>query len=116
MTQTWDTRAYQKNGAFVHKLADGVLEWLAPQPGERILDLGCGDGQLTARLVATGAIVVGVDASAEMLAAARVRGIDAHEGRATRIKAQIMGQIMDRIRVFAAHWWISSSAGRMPIS
>ncbi len=82
MTQTWDTRAYEKNGAFVHGLADGVLEWLRPQPGERILDLGCGDGQLTARLVATGAIVAGVDASAEMLAAARSRGIDAHEGRA----------------------------------
>lgn len=82
MTQRWDTRAYEKNGAFVHGLADGVLEWLDAQPGERILDLGCGDGQLTERLAATGASVVGVDASAEMLAAARSRGIDAREGSA----------------------------------
>ena len=45
MTQTWDTQAYEKNGAFVHGLAGGVLEWLAAQQGERILDLGCGDGR-----------------------------------------------------------------------
>jgi ubiquinone/menaquinone biosynthesis C-methylase UbiE len=82
MTQSWDTQAYEKNGAFVHGLASGVLEWLAAQPGERILDLGCGDGQLTQRIAATGAGVVGVDASPEMLAAARARGIDAQEGRA----------------------------------
>ena len=82
MTQSWDAQAYEKNGAFVHGLAGGVLEWLAAQPGERILDLGCGDGQLTQRIAATGAIIAGVDASPEMLAAARSRGIDAHEGRA----------------------------------
>ena len=82
MTQSWDTQTYEKNGAFVHGLAGGVLEWLAAQPGERILDLGCGDGQLTQRIAATGADVVGVDASLEMLAAARSRGIDAQEGRA----------------------------------
>jgi len=80
MTQSWDAQAYEKNGAFVHGLAGGVLEWLAAQPGERILDLGCGDGQLTQRIAAAGAVVVGVDASPEMLAAARSRGIDAHEG------------------------------------
>ena len=47
MTQTWDPRTYEKNAAFVHESAGEVLEWLAAQPGERILDLGCGDGQLT---------------------------------------------------------------------
>ena len=41
----------------MHGLAGGVLEWLAAQPGERILDLGCGDGQLTQRIAATGARV-----------------------------------------------------------
>ena len=58
MTQTWDPQAYGQNGAFVHGLAGGVLEWLEPQPGERILDLGCGDGQLTQRIAATGARVL----------------------------------------------------------
>ena len=82
MEQTWDSRAYEKNAAFVHGLAGGVLEWLAAQPGEHILDLGCGDGQLTQRIAATGAYVVGVDASSQMVAAARARGIAAEEGNA----------------------------------
>ena len=82
MPQTWDPATYAKDGAFVHELAGGVLEWLAPQPGERILDLGCGDGQLTQRIAATGAIVTAVDASAEMVAAARARGIAADQSAA----------------------------------
>jgi SAM-dependent methyltransferase len=77
MRQTWDPQAYSREGAFVPQLGSGVLEWLAPKPGERILDLGCGDGQLTARLAATGALVTGVDASPAMVEAARARGIAA---------------------------------------
>ena len=75
MTQTWDPQQYGREGAFVHKLAAGVVEWLDPQAGERILDLGCGDGQLTARLVSTGADVIGVDASPTMVESARARGL-----------------------------------------
>jgi len=82
MQQTWDPAAYGKDGAFVHKLAGGVLEWLAPQPGERILDLGCGDGQLTQRIADSGSIVTAIDASAEMVAAARQRGVAADQGPA----------------------------------
>jgi len=82
VTQTWDPQAYGKHGAFVHGLAGGVLEWLAAQPGEEILDLGCGDGQLSRRIAATGARVTGVDASPQMAAAARERGIVAREGSA----------------------------------
>ncbi|MFC5863006.1 class I SAM-dependent methyltransferase [Acidicapsa dinghuensis] len=77
MVQTWNPATYVDNGAFVPALGAGVLEWLNPQPGDRILDLGCGDGQLTARIDAAGADVVGVDASAAMVEAARDRGIDA---------------------------------------
>jgi SAM-dependent methyltransferase len=77
MTQTWDPDAYARDGAFVHGLAGGVVEWLAAKPGERVLDLGSGDGQLTGRLAAAGANVVGVDASEAMVAAARARGIAA---------------------------------------
>ena len=77
MTQTWDPLAYARNGAFVHGLAGGVLEWLNADVGEFILDLGCGDGQLTQRIAACGAQILGVDASAEMVAAARERGVEA---------------------------------------
>jgi SAM-dependent methyltransferase len=82
MTQTWDAKDYGQNGAFVHGMAGGVVEWLDAKANESILDLGCGDGQLTQRLASAGARVIGVDASPEMLAAARSRGIDAREGSA----------------------------------
>ena len=85
MTQIWDTQAYERNGAFVHGLAGGVLEWLNAQMGEYILDLGCGDGQLSQRLAATGAYVLGVDASPEMIAAARERGIEAEQANAENL-------------------------------
>ena len=82
MTQTWDPKTYGQNGAFVHELGGGALEWLAAQPGENILDLGCGDGQLTQRIAATGATVTGVDSSPAMVAASRARGIAAEEASA----------------------------------
>jgi trans-aconitate methyltransferase len=82
MAQTWDPETYGRNGAFVHQLAGGVLEWLDAQPGERILDLGCGDGQLTLRVAATGARVTGADLSPEMAAAARARGVEAEVANA----------------------------------
>ena len=50
---------------------------LALEPGEKVLDLGCGEGALTEKLVALGAVVVGVDAAAEQVDAARARGLDA---------------------------------------
>ena len=49
MTQSWNPTVYAEIGSFVPALGAGVLVWLAPQSGERILDLGCGDGQLTTR-------------------------------------------------------------------
>lgn len=76
--QRWDAAGYAKNARFVADLAGEIVSWLAPQPGERILDLGCGDGALTEQLARSGAIVVGVDASASMIEAARRRGLDVH--------------------------------------
>src|SRR5512138_2182814 len=75
--QTWDPERYARNARFVSDLGAPVVELLAPRPGERILDLGCGDGALTEKLVALGCEVIGVDGSAEQVAGARRRGIDA---------------------------------------
>ena len=52
------------------------LSWLDPKPGERILDLGCGDGALTEKIALAGALVTGVDTSTDLLLAARERGLD----------------------------------------
>ncbi len=75
--QEWNSSRYAENARFVSDLGQAVFDLLNPQPGERILDLGCGDGALTEKIVAAGAQVVGVDASSDMVAAAKKRGIDA---------------------------------------
>jgi SAM-dependent methyltransferase len=75
--QHWSAARYAETAHFVPALGAPVLELLAPGPGERILDLGCGDGVLTEKIVAAGATVVAVDAGPDMVAAARARGLDA---------------------------------------
>ncbi len=85
MLQTWDPQRYADNARFVAELGMPVLDLLAARPGERILDLGCGDGFLTAKLVAMGVTVVGVDASAALIAAAHALGLDARLGDAQRL-------------------------------
>lgn len=71
MKQTWDTDLYQGSHSFVWQLGQGVVDWLDPQPGERILDLGCGSGQLTQAIADRGAIVIGIDGDAAMVTAAQ---------------------------------------------
>lgn len=74
--QEWRAEGYPHHAGFVAVLGRPVVELLAPQPGERILDLGCGDGTLTAELAAHGIEVVGCDASPELLEAARAKGLE----------------------------------------
>lgn len=75
--QQWNPERYVKHAGFVAELGLPVLELLNPQPGERILDVGCGDGWLTEKLAHIGCEVVGVDGSAEQIAAAQARGLTA---------------------------------------
>lgn len=75
--QQWSAGSYDTHARFVSDLAAGVVDWLEPRPGERILDVGCGDGVLTAELRDRGVDVIGVDSSEDFIAAARGRGLDA---------------------------------------
>lgn len=74
--QTWNTEAYAAHGRVNANLASELIALLAPRAGEQILDVGCGDGTLTARIAATFAIVTGIDAAPSMLEAARARGLN----------------------------------------
>ena len=77
---TWNAETYARNARFVSDLGAPLLELLAPRPDQRILDLGCGDGALTAKIAASGASVLGLDASASQVAAASARGLEARLG------------------------------------
>lgn len=73
----WSAEKYEANARFVTDLAGPVMALLNPKPGERILDLGCGDGPIAKALQDMGCSVKGVDASADMIAGARALGVDA---------------------------------------
>jgi trans-aconitate methyltransferase len=73
VTKTWDATTYDRDFAFVSAYGAELLDWLRAQPGERILDLGCGTGELAERIAATGAAVIGIDSDPAMIEAARTR-------------------------------------------
>ncbi len=107
-TSRWDAADYAANAAFVPALGAPVVELLAPQRGERILDLGAGDGALTVKLVEAGATVVAVDASPDMVAAAQARGLDAHAVDGQRLT---FGPEFDAVFSNAAlHWMLDPAA------
>ena len=73
-TTSWSPDTYASNARFVSELGEPLLKLLDPQPGETVLDLGCGDGALTEKIAAAGSLVVGVDSSSAFAQAARARG------------------------------------------
>ena len=76
-TSRWDADDYARVGGFVAELGMAALDLLDPKPGERILDVGCGEGALSLKIIDRGAEVVGIDDSLEMVEAARAKGIHA---------------------------------------
>lgn len=107
-SQNWDPKKYEVNGRFVSDLGAAVLDLLAPKAGESILDLGCGDGALTVKLVEVGANVTGVDGSAEMIEAAKALGLNAHvaDGQALTFDSEF-----DAVFSNAALHWMADIDG-----
>ena len=108
MTEGWDTREYDRDFAFVSAYGAELLDWLNPQPGETVLDLGCGTGELAAKIAGTGATVIGIDSDPAMIEAARQRLPDA-DLRVADAHDFTVEQPVDAVFSNAALHWMPSS-------
>ena len=109
--QRWDPERYRRWAPYVPELGRGVLDLLDPRRGERVLDLGCGDGELTAQLAARGCRVLGVDRSAEFVAAARQRGLTALQADARHLAGpELAAGSFDAVFSNAVLHWIPDAA------
>jgi SAM-dependent methyltransferase len=104
--QTWNAAGYDKHVRFVTDLGLPVFQLLAPQPGERILDVGCGDGVLTKKLLEAGCEVVGLDSSPDFCAAARALGLTVVEASASEMSFE---REFDAVFSSAALHWMKDA-------
>lgn len=102
--QTWRADDYAKDARFVSDYGLSLVDLLAPQKGEHILDLGCGEGALTQVLANAGADVMGVDASLDMINATKARGLDA---QVVDGEALLFNQEFDAVFSNAAMHWMT---------
>lgn len=110
MTTAWDAQRYDRSFGFVSRFGRDVLELLAPVPGERVLDLGCGTGDLAADLAARGIDVLGIDADPAMIAAARQRHphvmFEQGDGHTFVLKKPVHAVVSNA----ALHWMVRPAA------
>jgi trans-aconitate methyltransferase len=121
-TSSWDAGDYARVGGFVAALGEAALDLLDPQPGEHILDVGCGDGTLTERIAKRGASVVGIDNDVSMIGAARAKGLDARLMDAAQLKFgeafdaafsnATLHWVLDKERAARAIWFALKAGGR----
>jgi trans-aconitate methyltransferase len=106
----WDAQSYQDRHSYVFKHGEGLVELLNPKPGEAILDLGCGSGQLTAKIAEAGARVSGIDLSPDMIAQASANypGIEFSVGDATTFA---LAEPVDAVFSNAVLHWVNDAAG-----
>lgn len=104
MNITWDAKGYQDQFQFVPQYGESVLSLLDAPEGSFVVDLGCGNGALTRKLAEKGYRVLGIDASSEMLAAARADnpGLPFCEGDAVTFSLQRPADAIFSNAVF--HW------------
>jgi trans-aconitate methyltransferase len=110
MSTSWDAKQYQQRHSYVFQYGQAVLDLLTPRKGERILDLGCGSGQLTAAIADAGAAVIGIDSSPEMLAEARAH-YPAIEFRLGDAAGFALESPVDAVFSNAVLHWVKNAAG-----
>jgi SAM-dependent methyltransferase len=121
-TSDWDATDYARVGGFVAQLGEAALDLLDPQPGEHILDVGCGDGTLTLKIKEAGADVVGIDNNLSMIGAAKAKGLDARLMDAAQMKFgeafdaafsnATLHWVLDKERAARAIWFALKNGGR----
>ena len=121
-TSEWDAADYARVGGFVAELGEAALDLLDPRPGEHVLDVGCGDGALTARILERGATAVGIDNSLSMVASAKARGLDARLMDAADLRFSeafdaafsnaTLHWVLDKERAARAIWFALKPGGR----
>ncbi len=121
-TSDWDAADYARVGGFVAQLGEAALDLLDPQPGEHIIDIGCGDGTLSEKIVQRGAAVVGIDTSISMIGAAKARGLDARYMDAADLRFSeafdaafsnaTLHWVLDKERAARAIWFALKPGGR----
>lgn len=121
-TSAWNADEYARVGGFVPALGQAALDLLDAQPGEHILDVGCGDGTLTLKIRECGADVVGIDNSLSMVAAAKAKGLDARLMDAAQLKFAeafdaafsnaTLHWVLDKERAARAIWFSLKFGGR----
>ena len=107
---TWNSELYQSSHAFVWEFGRDLLAMLSPKPHERILDVGCGTGQLTAEIAKSGAEIIGLDRSGEMIAAAKANYPELHFEVAD-IAATGYDRQFDAVFSNAALHWVRNQRG-----
>ena len=109
MSSNWDAQRYESH-SYVWQFGEALIDLLDPQPGERVLDLGCGAGQLAAKIAGRGAAVTGIDASPEMIGQARANysSLDFRVADATTFD---LGESFDAVFSNAVlHWVLDAPA------
>lgn len=105
-SNTWDAENYNKHAGFVSNLAMPVIDLLAPQENENILDLGCGEGTLAVEIEKFNAKVIALDLSADMVKKTKAKGIEAYVMSATQLQ---FGNEFDAVFSNAVLHWVKDS-------
>ena len=108
--QGWDVDRYGRSFGFVSRYGRDLLNLLAPVPGERVLDLGCGTGEIAAELADLGIEAHGIDADASMIAQARSKHPEVAFEQADGHDFVLADPVDAVLSNAALHWMLDPSA------
>ncbi|MEG1641923.1 MAG: methyltransferase domain-containing protein [Synergistaceae bacterium] len=106
--QNWSSEDYDTKADYLYELGRPVIELLNPKDGDKVLDLGCGNGKLTKQLLDMGCKVTGIDSDPIMVTAAKILGVDARLDNAEHLQ---IDEKFDAVMSNGALHWMSDQYG-----